>query len=102
MMKALSPEERHEHLPSLFEKGWQMSEGRDALEKEFVFKDFTQAFAWMTAVALCAEKMDHHPEWQNIYRRVEVVLISHDCNALSQRDLDLAQKMDALASRFAT
>ena len=67
-----------------------MLEGRDAIKKQFVFQNFVDAFSWMTMVALFAEKLDHHPEWFNVYNRVEVTLTTHDCNGLSQKDVDMA------------
>ena len=71
-----------------------MLEGRDAIKKQFVFQNFVDAFSWMTMVALFAEKLDHHPEWFNVYNRVEVTLTTHDCNGLSQKDVDMASFMD--------
>lgn len=77
--------------------GWQTVEGRDAIARTYQFKDFKAAFAWMTAVALVAERMDHHPEWRNVYRTVEVVLTSHDAGGVTARDVTLARAMDELA-----
>ena len=77
--------------------GWQKVEGRDAISKTFRFKDFNAAFGFMTRVALEAEKHDHHPEWFNVYNRVEVILTTHDANGVSALDVALAQFMDALA-----
>ncbi|MCA8900797.1 MAG: 4a-hydroxytetrahydrobiopterin dehydratase [Hyphomonas sp.] len=83
-------------------KGWSKGTSeRDEIAKTFRFGDFKQAFAFMTAVALKAEQMDHHPEWFNVYNRVEVVLTTHDADGVTQRDLELAGFMDALAARFA-
>ena len=78
--------------------GWSEVEGRDAIAKTFTFDDFNQAFGWMSRVALAAEKMDHHPEWSNVYRTVEVTLSSHDAGGLTERDIALAEAMDAFAS----
>jgi 4a-hydroxytetrahydrobiopterin dehydratase len=78
-------------------KGWQDVEGRDAIAKTYQFKDFAAAFAWMTAVAQVAERMDHHPEWRNVYRTVDVVLTSHDADGVTQRDVTMAREMDRLA-----
>ena len=77
--------------------GWQEVQGRDAISKTFQFKDFNAAFGFMTRVALEAEKRDHHPEWFNVYNRVEVVLTTHDADGVSAQDVGLAQFMDDLA-----
>lgn len=84
-------------LAPLLENGWAMAQDRDAIVKEFKFKSFRAAFAWMTQAALWAEKLDHHPEWSNVYNRVSVTLITHDCDGLSALDVKLATKMDACA-----
>lgn len=73
-----------------------MVEGRDALTKTFQFRNFVEAFGFMTRAALIAEKMNHHPEWFNVYRTVEVTLSTHDAGGLTELDVKLAQKMDAL------
>jgi 4a-hydroxytetrahydrobiopterin dehydratase len=80
----------------LLAAGWSLVEGRDALAKSFKFRSFVEAFGWMTKVALVAEKLNHHPEWSNVYGRVEVVLTTHDSGGLSELDLKLARKMDAM------
>jgi len=95
-MKALTPAERAELLPTL--DGWSPVEDRDAIRKRFVFDDFNAAFAWMTRVALVAEQMNHHPEWFNVHRRVDVTLATHGANGLTRRDIELAQKMDQFAA----
>ncbi|MCV3271622.1 4a-hydroxytetrahydrobiopterin dehydratase [Roseobacter sinensis] len=97
MTEKLSDETRGPLLEPLFAAGWQMVEGRDAIEKTFVFKDFVEAFGWMARVAIWAEKWDHHPEWSNVYKTVEVVLSTHDVGGLSALDAKLARKMDSLA-----
>ncbi len=74
----------------------QMVEGRDAIAKTFVFENFVDAFGWMTRVAIWAEKWNHHPEWSNVYKTVEVVLTTHDVDGLSALDAKLARKMDGL------
>lgn len=74
--------------------GWKLSEDHLAIEKELQFKDFYQAFSFMTQVAMAAEKMNHHPEWFNVYNKVSVRLTTHDCGGLSQKDIDLAMKID--------
>jgi 4a-hydroxytetrahydrobiopterin dehydratase len=77
--------------------GWRAVEGRDAIAKSYRFKDFNAAFGWMTRVALAAERLDHHPEWSNIYNRVEVVLATHDADGVTELDVALAALMDAAA-----
>lgn len=78
-------------------KGWKDVEGRDAIAKTFRFADFNEAFGFMTRVALLADKMDHHPEWFNVYNRVEVTLSTHDAGGVTQNDIDMAKAMDAWA-----
>jgi 4a-hydroxytetrahydrobiopterin dehydratase len=97
MAAKLTQAERDEALAAL--EGWSLVEGRDAIQKTFKFKTFNQAFGFMSRVALAAEKMDHHPEWFNVYNRVDVILSSHDVEGLSQRDVDLAKKMDRFAGQ---
>ena len=94
--KKLSADARAEALRSL--TGWSDVAGRDAITKKFVFKDFNQAFGFMTRAALIAEKMDHHPEWFNVYKNVEVTLSTHDAGGVTERDLQLAAAMDRLAA----
>ena len=77
--------------------GWRAAEGRDALVKTFRFKDFNAAFGFMTRVALLAEKMDHHPEWSNVYNRVDVLLATHEAGGVTERDVAMARFMDAAA-----
>jgi 4a-hydroxytetrahydrobiopterin dehydratase len=79
---------------------WSRESSRDAIQREFVFKDFNQAFAFMTQVALAAEKADHHPEWSNVYNKVRVTLSTHDAGGVTQKDLDLARFIDAAYARF--
>jgi 4a-hydroxytetrahydrobiopterin dehydratase len=78
-------------------KGWSEAAGRDAITKKFVFKDFSQAFGFMARAALVAEKMDHHPEWFNVYKTVDVTLSTHDAGGLTGRDVKLAEAMDKFA-----
>jgi len=78
--------------------GWQELEGVNAIAKQFVFADFNAAFGWMTRVALVAEKQNHHPEWANVYNRVDVILATHDAGGLTGRDIALAEAMDRLAA----
>ena len=94
----LTPQEREKNLASLIENGWSIVQDRDAIFKQFKFKSFVEAFSWMTAAALCAEKMNHHPEWSNVYNRVQVTLMTHDIDGLSDLDIKLAQKMNQLAA----
>ena len=77
--------------------GWSEVSGRDAIAKKFTFKDFNQAFGFMTRVALVAEKMDHHPEWFNVYKTVEVTLATHDAGGVTELDVKLAAEMYKLA-----
>ena len=77
--------------------GWQLLSDREAIRKTFRFRDFNAAFGWMTRVALVAEKLDHHPEWTNVYNRVEVTLSTHDAGGLTQLDLTLARRMGEMA-----
>lgn len=80
--------------------GWSAVDGRDAIAKTFKFKTFNQAFAFMTRCAMKAEKMDHHPEWFNVYNRVEVTLATHDADGVTEKDVTLARFMDKAASSF--
>ena len=79
-------------------KGWSEVKDRDAISKKFVFKDFNEAFGFMARAALVAEKLDHHPEWFNVYKTVEVTLSTHDAGGLTALDVELAEAMDAIAS----
>ena len=97
MSDRLTGPERDAALAPLLESGWRMVEGRDAIAKTFVFRNFVDAFGFMTRAALWAEKWNHHPEWSNVYKSVEVTLTSHDVEGLSARDVKLACKMDELA-----
>ena len=76
---------------------WRMVDGRDAVTRTFTFKDFNAAFGFMTRAALVAERMNHHPEWFNVWSRVEVTLATHDAGGLTERDLKLAEAMDSIA-----
>lgn len=98
MTAKLEGADRDASLEPLLANGWSMVEGRDAITKSFKFKNFQQAFGWMTSMALMAEKMDHHPEWFNVYNRVEVTLTTHDAGGLSALDAKLATHMDASAT----
>ncbi len=94
-MDILETPARDTHLTPLLSKGWAMVEGRDAISKTFAFKTFRQAFGWMTQAALWAEKLDHHPEWCNVYNEVSVTLQTHSAGGLTMLDIKLATKMDA-------
>ncbi|WP_343563702.1 4a-hydroxytetrahydrobiopterin dehydratase [Kiloniella sp. b19] len=94
---ALTEDERKEALEEL--EGWALVHGRDAIHKEFVFKTFNQAWGFMNRVALAAEKMNHHPEWSNVYNRVSIALTTHDLDRLSNLDLELARKIERFAKQ---
>ena len=96
MVEKLSPDARKAALTKL--KGWSEVAGRDAISKTFAFRDFNEAFGFMTRVALIAEKMDHHPEWSNVYKAVVVTLSTHDAGGLPERDIKLAEAMDRVAA----
>ena len=98
MSQPLSNQERLHELSTLTDTGWTFVEGRDAIFKCYKFGSFIEAFSWMSAAALWSEKMNHHPEWFNVYNRVEVTLTTHDVGGLSPLDIKLAQKMDDLAT----
>jgi 4a-hydroxytetrahydrobiopterin dehydratase len=95
MAQKLAGDARKQALASL--SGWKEAQGRDAIAKTFTFKDFSEAFGFMARVALVAEKMDHHPEWSNVYKTVDVTLSTHDADGLTDRDVKLAQAMDRIA-----
>jgi 4a-hydroxytetrahydrobiopterin dehydratase len=95
MAQKLTGEARKSALARL--NGWSEVTGRDAIAKKFVFKDFNQAFGFMARAALIAEKMDHHPEWFNVYKTVTVTLSTHDAGGLTERDVTLAQAMNRLS-----
>jgi 4a-hydroxytetrahydrobiopterin dehydratase len=95
MAKKLTGPTRAAALAEL--KGWAEVEGRDAIQKSFKFKRFNEAFGFMTRIALVAEKMDHHPEWFNVYNRVDVTLSTHDAGGVTEKDIALARTMDDVA-----
>jgi len=97
-MKKLGEAERIEALKAL--SGWTHDRDRDAIVREFAFRDFVTAFSFMSAVALLAEKAAHHPEWSNVYGRVSILLTTHDAGGLTARDVDLAQHISRLAETF--
>jgi 4a-hydroxytetrahydrobiopterin dehydratase len=94
MVERLSEQARDAALAAL--TGWQHEPERDAITRRFTFADFNQAFGFMTRVALLAEKADHHPEWSNVWNRVDILLTTHDAGGLSQRDVDMARGIEAL------
>jgi 4a-hydroxytetrahydrobiopterin dehydratase len=95
MIDRLSADARGAALSKL--TGWSEVPGRDAIARTFTFKDFNEAFGFMTRVALVAEKSDHHPEWRNVYKTVEVVLSTHDAGGVTSRDIALAEAMNRIA-----
>ena len=98
MAERLSAEARKSALRGL--PGWSEVAGREAITRTFTFKDFNEAFGFMSRVALVAEKSDHHPEWRNVFRTVEVVLATHDAGGVTARDIDLARAMTAIAGQL--
>jgi 4a-hydroxytetrahydrobiopterin dehydratase len=96
MVDKLSAAARREAVAEL--SGWGQVEGRDAIEKTFKFKSFSEAWGFMSRVALAAEKLNHHPEWFNVYNRVDILLSTHDCGGLSALDIKLAKRIDAYAA----
>jgi 4a-hydroxytetrahydrobiopterin dehydratase len=98
MVERLSTEARKQALQSL--PGWAEVAGREAIGRTFTFKDFSQAFGFMARVALVAEKHDHHPEWKNVYKTVEVVLATHDAGGVTSRDVELAKAMNDIAGQM--
>ena len=97
MVERLDAATRRERLPALGEAGWGAVPGRDAIRKVWKFRSFSEAWGFMSRAALAAEKLNHHPEWKNVYNVVDVTLTTHACNGLSALDLDLAERLDRLA-----
>jgi 4a-hydroxytetrahydrobiopterin dehydratase len=95
MAQKLTAEARKSALARL--SGWSDAPGRDAITRKFVFEDFNEAFGFMTRAALVAEKMDHHPEWFNVYKTVEVTLSTHDAGGVTDLDIRLAEAMNKIA-----
>lgn len=89
-----SKNDKEDALKGINKANWSKLPDKDAIKKTFTFKNFVQAFSFMTAVALEAEKIDHHPEWSNVYNRVEILLTSHFCNGISMLDIKLAKQID--------
>jgi 4a-hydroxytetrahydrobiopterin dehydratase len=98
MAEKLSAEARKSALKGL--SGWSEVAGREAIQRTFVFKDFNEAFGFMARSALVAEKSDHHPEWRNVYKTVEVVMATHDAGGVTALDIELAKAMNAIASQL--
>ena len=84
----------------LLDNGWKISMQKKSAKKKFIFKDFKAAFSWMTFLAIVAEKYNHHPEWKNIYNKIEVTLTTHDTGSLSEKDVKLAKVMDYEFQRY--
>ena len=101
MTQALSKSERDEALPALGDTGWRAAEGRDAIRKIWKFKSFSEAWGFMSRAALVAEKLNHHPEWSNVYNVVDVTLTTHDVGGLSNLDVAFAKRLDKLAGAAA-
>lgn len=95
MIAKLTAAERNAALAEL--DGWKRAENRDAIQRSFKFKSFNEAWGFMNRVALLAEQQDHHPEWFNVYNRVDILLSTHDCDGLSARDVKLAKDIDTIA-----
>jgi len=98
MAARLTADARKSALKEL--SGWSEVPGRDAIARTFTFRDFNEAFGFMTRVALVAEKRDHHPEWRNVYRTVEVALATHDAGGVTARDIELAKAMETIARQI--
>jgi 4a-hydroxytetrahydrobiopterin dehydratase len=98
MAGRLSAQARNQALKCL--PGWADAPGREAIARTFIFKDFNEAFGFMARAALVAEKTDHHPEWRNVYKTVEVVLTTHDAGGVTARDIALAAAMNAIAAQL--
>lgn len=95
-MAKLSEDERAEALAAL--PGWRPDPARDGIARRFIFKDFSAAFGFMTRVALAAERADHHPEWTNVWNRVDILLTTHSAGGLTRKDIALARRIEALAA----
>lgn len=98
MAERLSADARKTAVKAL--SGWSEIPDREAIGRTFTFRDFNEAFGFMARVALVAEKNDHHPEWRNVYKTVEVVLATHDAGGVTARDVELAEAMNAIARQF--
>ena len=96
-MKKILIDDRETSLKPLLDTGWSYLKNRDAITKQFTFLNFVEAFGWMCKAAIESEKLNHHPEWSNIYKTVQVTLTTHDVDGLSDLDLTLASKLDSLS-----
>lgn len=96
MIHKLTSEERATQIAEL--RGWQAAAGRDAIQRQFRFADFNEAFGFMTRVAIKAQEMNHHPEWFNVYNKVEITLSTHEADGLTERDIKLARFIDSITS----
>lgn len=96
----LNETQRAEQLAPLLTSGWKLLEDRDAIQRVLTLKDFNEAFGLMTRIALLAEKMNHHPEWQNVYNRLTITLTTHDVKGLSARDIRMAKFIDDQANKY--
>ncbi|XP_018333338.1 pterin-4-alpha-carbinolamine dehydratase [Agrilus planipennis] len=96
MAHKLTEEDKTKALEPLLQNGWSVVNNRDAIYKEFILKDFNEAFGFMTRVALLAEKMNHHPEWFNVYNKVQITLSTHDVNGISTRDIKMADFIEKI------
>ncbi|XP_054730846.1 pterin-4-alpha-carbinolamine dehydratase isoform X2 [Anastrepha obliqua] len=99
-MAKLTEQERSEHLQPFLDAGWSLVDGGDATYKEYLFKDFNEAFSFMTGVAMVAEKRNHHPEWSNVYNKVQVKMSTHDAGGLTMKDISMMKYMEARAKCF--
>ncbi|MGR3494677.1 4a-hydroxytetrahydrobiopterin dehydratase [Citreimonas sp.] len=96
MTEKLAGAERDDALKPLLDAGWELAPARDAITKTFKFKTFVDAFGWMTRAAIHAEKMNHHPEWSNVYNSVQVTLTTHDADGLTALDVKLGKALESL------
>ncbi len=98
MVNKLNNQDKKKFINEKTKNGWEYNEENDSIYKKFEFKNFIDAFSWMTKVALFSEKINHHPEWFNVYKTVEVTLKTHDLNSLSDLDKKLSEQMDLFTS----
>ena len=94
----LEGEKRHSQLKPLLDSGWKVLDSRDALYKEYAYENFNQAFGVMSRVALLADKLDHHPEWFNVYNKLHVTLATHTCSGITEYDVHLATFIDKVST----